>query len=146
MFCGECGTANPDTNHFCKNCGSSLKKRPDAVPGATAPLQPVRQQASPAGAVQPLVDFQPAAAMAQPPAAVSPVKPKRSWTGIGSLGFGILSWLFLPYLLGTLAVILGAVSLFRTRKGSGKISIIAITGIIIASGAMLVNYFYIFIF
>ena len=24
MFCGECGTQNPDTNQFCKNCGKPL--------------------------------------------------------------------------------------------------------------------------
>jgi zinc-ribbon domain len=27
MFCGECGTENPDTNQFCKNCGKPLKKK-----------------------------------------------------------------------------------------------------------------------
>ncbi len=27
MFCGECGTENPDTNQFCKSCGKPLKKK-----------------------------------------------------------------------------------------------------------------------
>lgn len=47
MFCTECGTNNPDTNHFCKNCGKPLRHahpvQPPAapVPGpATAPPQP----------------------------------------------------------------------------------------------------------
>ena len=45
MFCGECGTKNPDTNQFCKNCGKPLKKKqlqPDAVPApaASSPASP----------------------------------------------------------------------------------------------------------
>jgi hypothetical protein len=44
MFCGECGTENPDTNQFCKNCGKPLKKKPqqpDTVPApAVATITP----------------------------------------------------------------------------------------------------------
>jgi hypothetical protein len=42
MFCGECGTQNPDTNQFCKNCGNPLKKN-----AATAPLSPSAPIATP---------------------------------------------------------------------------------------------------
>ena len=33
MFCGECGTQNPDTNQFCKNCGKPLARRQAPAPG-----------------------------------------------------------------------------------------------------------------
>ena len=50
MFCGECGTQNPDTNQFCSNCGKPLKKNLNASP--VAPLAPAAapvpvQQAAP---------------------------------------------------------------------------------------------------
>ncbi len=43
MFCGECGTQNPDTNQFCKNCGKALR-RPQQAPvpqPAAVPVPPV---------------------------------------------------------------------------------------------------------
>ncbi|MDP3564402.1 MAG: zinc ribbon domain-containing protein, partial [Methanoregula sp.] len=45
MFCGECGTENPDTNQFCKNCGKPLKKKqlqpiPVPVPVVVTPASP----------------------------------------------------------------------------------------------------------
>jgi hypothetical protein len=45
MFCGVCGTENPDTNQFCNNCGKPLKKKqlqPEPVPaqGPTIPKKP----------------------------------------------------------------------------------------------------------
>ena len=53
MFCGECGTENPDTNRFCKNCGKPLKQtRPVPAPGA--PVQappPAPQQGVPAAGI-----------------------------------------------------------------------------------------------
>ena len=49
MFCGECGTENPDTNRFCKSCGKPLKQKQEPVPAA-APASPVPAAASsPAG-------------------------------------------------------------------------------------------------
>lgn len=51
MYCGECGTENPDTNRFCKSCGKPLKQRqqpaPAAVPASPLPVSPV--PAAPAG-------------------------------------------------------------------------------------------------
>ena len=42
MFCGECGTENPDTNRFCKICGKPLKQKqppaPVAVPAFPVPV------------------------------------------------------------------------------------------------------------
>ncbi len=132
----------------------SQQKPATAQPATAQPVQqPVQQPAAkpatssyyipPVGSAQQAGVQQPTTAVAQP--ATATAKPARNWIGIGSLGFGILSWLFLPYILGTLAVILGAVSLFRTKKVLGKIAVIAVVGIVIALAAMLVNYFYIFI-
>jgi len=49
MFCGECGTQNPDTNQFCINCGKPLKKNlnvsPVAPPAPAAAPVPVQQAA-----------------------------------------------------------------------------------------------------
>ena len=64
MFCGECGTQNPDTNQFCKNCGKPLRKpgqapapQPESVPvqpvAAPLPAQPVYYPPPPVGVQQP---------------------------------------------------------------------------------------------
>lgn len=55
MFCGKCGTNNPDTNKFCKKCGKPIGKRqPSAVPApatsvmvATYPPAPPNYYISP---------------------------------------------------------------------------------------------------
>jgi hypothetical protein len=46
MFCGECGTNNPDTNQFCNNCGKPLAKPQQAPPltPAGTPVTPVAQR------------------------------------------------------------------------------------------------------
>lgn len=36
MFCTECGTENPDTNKFCRNCGRPLKKARHITPAQKA--------------------------------------------------------------------------------------------------------------
>jgi hypothetical protein len=44
MFCGECGTQNPDINQFCNNCGRPLK-RPQQAPApepAAGAVKPAR--------------------------------------------------------------------------------------------------------
>jgi uncharacterized membrane protein YvbJ len=123
MFCGECGTENPGTNKFCKNCGKPLRK-------GTAAAQP-------APAMSGQVTGSPHA-----PAPAIPVLPKKrtwNWTGIVSLIFGILSWVILTTLLALVAIILGVFSLYKTRKETGKIAISAIAGIIIAVAAVLVS-------
>jgi hypothetical protein len=124
MFCGNCGTQNPDTNSFCKNCGSPLIKQQTAVPVVPAPV--------PAVAVQ----------LGQQ----IPVKKGRNWPGIMSAVAGITGFLIYPYILGALAVVLGGYSIYTTHKKTGKTAVIAVAGIIIGITAMLLNYFYIFIF
>ncbi|HSQ93431.1 MAG TPA: zinc ribbon domain-containing protein, partial [Methanoregula sp.] len=86
MFCGECGTQNPDTNRFCKNCGKELKRQ------STAGF-PV--QAVPAPAPQP--------ASQRPAAPAGAVKPARNWTAIAALIISLGSWLLYPVILGFFA-------------------------------------------
>jgi len=129
MFCNECGTQNPDTNQFCKNCGKPLPRHQPAVlpaPPAPAPVA----SAVPAGAVIQQAPQQPA------PAAV----PKRrwNWPGFMSLVSGLLSWGILTVILAILAILLGIVSLVWFRKATGRIGISAIIGIILGIAAIAV--------
>jgi hypothetical protein len=65
-------------------------------------------------------------------------KTKRNWTGIAGLIAGVLSWVFLTWILALIALGLGIFSLYKTRKESGKIAISAIAGIIVALAAIAV--------
>jgi hypothetical protein len=124
MFCGECGTQNPDTNTFCKNCGKPLKK--------------VQAPAAPAAAQAP----QPAPARVQPATGVqAPVK--QTWSrgkklAAGSIALGIVSFIFLPYVLGIAGIILGAFAV-RDRYYPGAL------GAALCFAAMFVSFFYIFL-
>jgi hypothetical protein len=147
MFCGECGTQNPDTNQFCKNCGKPLKRRQQAVPqqGAVpvqpvpaSPAQPVYYPAQPAG-VQPGMPAP--AALAAPPGSKGMLV-----LGILSMVAGIAAFVLYPYILGTLAIVLGGISVFVTRKKTRKIAFIAIIGILIGLAAMLADNFYLVLF
>jgi len=124
MFCGECGTENPGTNKFCKNCGKPLRKDTGA--------------AQPAPAVSgPVTGIPPA------PAPATPVPPKkRTWNRIGILSLicGVFSWIILTVILAVVAVALGVFSLYKTRKDTGKIAYSSIAGIIIAVAAVLVSF------
>jgi uncharacterized membrane protein YvbJ len=129
MFCGECGTQNPDTNSFCKNCGKPLRKAGAAAPAPSAPVvqaQPVLQQPAGAPAVQPAATIKTSWPLAKKLAVVSII------CGIGA-------FIVIPYILGILGIIIGAVSL-KDRYYP------AAAGILISIGAMLLNYLYIFIF
>jgi hypothetical protein len=137
MFCGECGTQNPDTNQFCKNCGRPLRRPQQAAAAARSQPQPLPATGGPG--TQPLP-------VAGPGTLQPSVKPPRNWLGIGSIFFGVLAWLLIPYILGILAVILGAISVYTTKKRTHTLAIAGIIGSSIAIIAMLVNYFYIFIF
>jgi hypothetical protein len=121
MFCGECGTENPDTNRFCKNCGKPLRNPQPG--GVAAPM-----------------------AAAAPASQVPEVKPPRNWLGIGSIVFGILAWILIPYILGAVAIILGVVSVYKIKKEQNILAVAGIAGCLVALAAMLVNFFYIFIF
>lgn len=47
MFCGKCGTQNPDNAAFCKNCGANLAGQRKA-PVKTAPRPRPQRDAAPA--------------------------------------------------------------------------------------------------
>jgi hypothetical protein len=119
MFCGECGTENPDTNSFCKNCGKTLKKSQQAAaPGA----MPVR------------------------PAAQSAIKPARNWLAIISFIVSLISWLIYPIIIGFIAIVLGVLSLYRAKKNQSKIPVSAVIAIIIGLLAIILNFFWLDIF
>ncbi len=112
MFCGECGTQNPDTNQFCKNCGKPLR-RPQQAPAPQPVAVPVQPAAVPPQA-QP-VYYPPQQAGVQQPGviagAAAPVKPplSKGMLALGIVGVvvGIVSFFFYPYLCGIAAVVLG---------------------------------------
>ena len=151
MFCGECGTQNPDTNQFCKNCGKPLRK-PHHVPApqpAAVPVQPVAAQPQ----TQP-VYYQPQPAGVQPPGGIAgadvPVKATLNKgilvLGIVGIIFGILSWIFYPYLCGFAAVLLGGVTFYKAGNRKGVVGIIAVIAVVIGLASILVNYFYFVLF
>ena len=149
MFCGECGTQNPDTNQFCRNCGKPLKRKQQAPPRAcgcpgtagcrNAQAQPVYYPPQPAVIQQPAMPTG-TAALAAPPG-----NKGMLLLGIVSVIAGIAAFLIYPYILGALAIVLGGGSVYGTRKKTGKIAFIAIIGILIGLAAILVDNFY-FIF
>jgi len=143
MFCGECGTQNPDTNQFCKNCGKPLRKvqhapapQPAAVPAQApaAPVQPAYYPPQPAG-------YAPAAAPATPPKNTGMLV-----LSIVSVIAGIAAFVFYPYILGTLAIVLGGISVFITRKKTGKIAFLAVAGILIGLASIITDNFYFILF
>ena len=140
MFCSECGTQNPDTNQFCKNCGKPLARRqpaaqPTVQPAATPVPYPAAQPA-PAPTVPVQVPFA-AAAPVQAPAAAP--KRTRNWLGIVSLVFGILSWGILTVILAIVAILLGSAGTFLFRKATGRIGISGIIGIVLGIAAIAVK-------
>lgn len=132
MFCGECGTQNPDTNQFCRNCGKPLSRQQpaaqSAVPSTPAPVAPVPQ---------PVIAAAPAPIPAPAPAAAP--KRTRNWLGIVSLVFGILSWGVLTVILAIVAILLGSAGTFLFRKATGRIGISGIIGIVLGIAAIAVN-------
>ena len=137
MFCGECGTNNPDTNSFCKNCGKTLKKPQQAA----APV--VQVPATPAAI--------PAIAMQQGPVAVQlaaqgTAKLPRNWLAIISFIASLVSWLIYPIIIGFIAIVLGGFSIYRAKKNQSKIPVSAILAIIIGLLAIVVNIFWLNIF
>ena len=119
MFCGECGTQNPDTNQFCKNCGKPLRKpqqAPAAQPSAV-PARPVAAQPP----VQPAY-YPPQSAVVLPQGAVagapakSPLNKAMLALGIVGIVIGIVSWFFYPFLCGIAAVILGGVTFYKAEN------------------------------
>jgi hypothetical protein len=146
MFCSECGTQNPDTNQFCKNCGKPFRKNQEAPSPQSAgvPVQPV---ATPPPA-QP-VYYPPPPAVVQPVTA-APVKPAgntaMSALGIGSIILAVLSWFRYPYIFGLLAIVFGGVVLFKSGNKKSWQAILGILGIIAGLACIITDIFYFTIF
>jgi hypothetical protein len=136
MFCGECGTENPDTNIFCKDCGKPLKK-----PGSHGVSQAEVVQAPAAPYVQPVKGIvTPQAQPTQVPAQGSVGAPKKSRKALySSIILGVASCLILPYIFGALAVILGIWAVYKKDT-------LGVIGIVIGALVMVVNYFYLVFF
>jgi hypothetical protein len=144
MFCGECGTQNPDTNQFCKNCGKPLKKpQPAAVP---VPPVPVPPQAPPVYYQPPPAAALPASAPAGAPVTVKPPLNKMM-LALGILGIlaGIGSFFRYPYLLGILAIVLGGVVLAKPDNRRGAVMVVAGLAILIGLSSMVFDLFYLMI-
>lgn len=131
MFCGECGTPNPDTNQFCRNCGKPLARR-----NASATQPGVLVVASPAGPSPP-----PAVNAPVVTAGLAAATPKRTrnWLGIVSLIPGILSWFILTGILAIIAILLGIAGTILFRKATGRIGISGIVAIVLAIAAIAVR-------
>jgi predicted lipid-binding transport protein (Tim44 family) len=141
MFCGECGTQNPDSNQFCRNCGKPLTRRqpatqPAAQP-APLPLVPSPEARSapvpPAPIQPPVIDAAPALAPAAAP------KRTRNWLGIVSFLLSILSWGILTIIFAIGAILLGIAGTFLFRKATGRIGISGIIGIVLGIAAIAVT-------
>jgi len=158
MFCGECGTQNPDTNRFCINCGKPLKKylntspvahpAPAAAPvpeqpAVSQPPKPVSQQSYP---VPP-----PGMTVPQAPAtttlpATQQEKSPRNWVAIVSFILALVSWVIYPIIIGFCAMGLGIFSLYTAKKKQSKIPVIAVIAVIIGFLAIVLNFFWLDIF
>lgn len=136
-FCGECGTENPDTNRFCKNCGGALRKTAEAP---TTQPEPAQQSGVP---VQPQAAAVPAGT---PPVPAAGETPKRIWLGIISLIPAILSWILYPVLLGIVAVVFGIASIALARKQGTRFPVAGMIAIIVGLLAIIVNIYWLDIF
>lgn len=144
MFCGECGTQNPDTNQFCKNCGKPLKKSQPAA----APVPPVAvpPQAPPVYYQPPQAAAQPAFAQAGTPVTAKPPLNKMM-LALGVIGVltGIGSFFRYPYLLGILAIVLGGVVLAKPENRRGAVMVVAGLAILIGLSSIVFDLFYLMI-
>ena len=132
MFCGECGTQNPDTNAFCKNCGEPLKKS-----GSHGFSQAGVLQEPSAPYVQPVQSI--VTPLTQPAQGTVGVPKKRRKALYASIILGVASCLILPYIFGTLAVILGIWAVYKKDT-------LGVIGIVIGALVIVVNYFYLVFF
>jgi hypothetical protein len=158
MFCGECGTKNPDTNRFCINCGKPLKKNLNASavtfpasaaapvpvqPAAQQPINPFSQQSYPVPLQSTTV---PQAPVTTTLPATQPEKSPRNWLAIVSVILALLSWVIYPIIIGFFAMGLGIFSLYAAKKKQSKIPVIAAIAVIIGLLAIVLNFFWMDIF
>ena len=137
-FCGECGTENPDTNSFCKNCGRAIRKTPEVPAAQPAPAQlaAIPGQSLAAAVLPATPGLAPAAGE----------KPKRTWMGIVALIPALLSWILYPVVLGIIAVVLGVVSIALARKNGTMFPVAGVIAIITGLLAIIINIYWLDIF
>ena len=139
MFCSECGTQNPDTNKFCKNCGKPLKQSPQ--PPVT--IDEVHQKS-----IQPPpvpVSFG-EKTQQQNTAVVTKAKKGSLGLGIAGIFFGLVSWIRYPYVCGILAIVIGILVVSGPEKRQGKAGILAGIGIVFGLASIVTDVFYFIIF
>jgi hypothetical protein len=146
MFCGECGTQNPDTNSFCKNCGKPLRKPQPAPAMQPAAAQPAYYP--PQTGTAPVVPAAVPAYTHQVPAATpqAPVTKRRNWAGILCLIISLLSWLVYPIILGIVTILTGILGIYLARKSGSRFPVSALIGIVIGLLAIVLNFFWLDIF
>jgi hypothetical protein len=128
MFCGECGTENPETNKFCKNCGNTLK-RVQQTPAPTTPVQvPAQSYSQPVSAPAPQV---------QMPGKSSVLR--KHAISIISIFPAVGAFFMYPYVLGIVAIILGLVAI-------KKRDFLGIIVVAVGLAAIVVDLFYLQIF
>jgi hypothetical protein len=66
--------------------------------------------------------------------------------GGAGLACGILSWIRYPYIFGILAVVIGAVAIYKAENRKGKVAIIAILGITVGLVSILLDFFFLDLF
>ena len=120
------------------------QQKPAAAQPVTQPVQPSYYIPPSGSAPTPAAVAYPAMAAATVPAVAE--KPKRNWLGIASLGLGILSWLFYPYIMGILAIILGGYSFYTLRKTTGKLALVSLAGTIIALASIIADNYWLVLF
>jgi uncharacterized protein with PQ loop repeat len=158
MFCGECGTKNPDTNRFCINCGKPLKKNLNASPvappapeAAPVPVQPAIQEPTNSFSQQSYPVPPPGTTVPQALATTALPATQRekspwNWFAIISFILALLSWVIYPIIIGFFAMGLGIFSLYAAKKKQSKIPVIAVIAVIIGLLAIVLNFFWLDIF
>jgi hypothetical protein len=158
MFCGECGSKNPDINKFCINCGKPLKKNlnssADTFPAPAAASQseqPATQQPPEPGSQQSFTVPPQGTTVTQVPAttaisATQQEKPPRNWVAIVSFILALLSWVIYPIIIGFFAMGLGIFSLYTAKKTQSKIPVLAIIAVIVGLLAVVLNFFWMDLF
>lgn len=118
MFCGQCGSPNPDGAKFCGKCGRELQAPvPQPVVSASASVEPTPFSG----------------AVSRAPAMPGPANPPTtSGKAVASL---ICGFLFFAFPAAIAAIVLGHLSLSDIRKSAGRL-----TGEGIAIGGLVLGY------
>lgn len=144
MFCGECGTENPDINRFCKNCGKPFRKPQQMQQPVAQPTPAPADYIPPPGPSPPGTSQQP---VVQPPPQplTHPVTPgvSKRWSRVKiiavlSILFGAVSLIMAPYIAGIIGVLLGIFAVKEKEK-------LGFIGIAIAIIGMAINFLYIYV-